>query len=154
MAEKRKKIRRSKKLILKKYSFEFLILFLIISGIFLLVEKMEIKSTFIYYIKLVFNSIIQFLQSIASVLSEFVKTREGSDIIGMGLLFTAFLLIYFRYRKMALTEWNSGENCLECETKMVRKRKEAIHRILSKLLILKVRHYFCEKCKSSKLNFK
>ena len=154
MAEKRKKLGGSNKSILKKYSFELLILFLIISGIFLLIEKMEIKSTFIYYLKLFYYYIIQLLESIVFILSDFVKTRESSDLIGMGLIFTAFLLIYFRYRKMALTEWNIGKYCPKCETKMVRKRKESIHRILSKFLFLKVRHYFCEKCNSSKLNFK
>ena len=154
MTGKRKKIKRRGKSFIKRYTFELLILFLILTGVFLLVENMEIKSTIIYYVNGLMKFNLQFLQSIITSLSGFIQSREGSDIIGMGLIFLAIILLYFRYRKMILTEWNSGKNCPECESKMVRKRKESKHKILAKIFFLKVRHYFCAKCNESKLNFR
>ncbi len=154
MTEKRKKIKHRRKSFIKRYSFELLILFLILTGVFLLVENMEIKSIIIYYVTGLMKFGLQFFQSIITSLSGFIQSREGSDIIGMGLIFLAIILLYFRYRKMILTEWNSGKNCPECESKMVRKRKESKHKILAKIFFLKVRHYFCAKCNESKLNFR
>jgi hypothetical protein len=154
MSEKRKKHKHHNKLILKKYSFEFSILFLILIGAFLLVENFELKLIVLQFGKFLFISFVNLLKSITYIISEFISTREGSDIIGMSLIFTAILLTYFRYRRMALTEWNSGKICPECELKMIRKRKELKYKILSKILFLRIRHYFCEKCKTSRLNFK
>ena len=154
MTGKRKKIKRRGKSFIKRYTFELLILFLILNGVFLLVENMEIKSTIIYYVNGLMKFSLQFLQSIITSLSGFIQSREGSDIIGMGLIFLAIILLYFRYRKMILTEWNSGKNCPECESKMVRKKKESKHKIIAKIFFLKVRHYFCAKCNESKLNFR
>lgn len=151
---KRKKSTRRKKSFIKKYSFEFLILFLITSGIFLLVENLEIKSTILAYIKFIFKYILNFTQNIFSSFSSFIASREGSDIIGMILISTAFILIYYRYRKMVLTDWNCGKECLECESKMLRKRKDTFHKILARILFVKIRHYFCEKCNTSRLNFR
>ena len=130
MTGKRKKIKRRGKSFIKRYTFELLILFLILNGVFLLVENMEIKSTIIYYVNGLMKFSLQFLQSIITSLSGFIQSREGSDIIGMGLIFLAIILLYFRYRKMILTEWNSGKNCPECESKMVRKKKESKHKII------------------------
>ena len=154
MTEKRKKIKRRRNSLIKRYSFELLILFLILTGVFLLVENMEIKSTIIYYVTGLMKFGLQFFQSIITSLSGFIQSREGSDIIGMGLIFLAIILLYFRYRKMILTEWNSGKNCPGCESKMVRKKKESKHKILAKIFFLKVRHYSCAKCNESKLNFR
>jgi len=154
MTGKRKKIKRRGKSFIKRYTFELLILFLILTGVFLLVENMEIKSTIIYYVNGLMKFSLQFLQSIITSLSGFIQSLEGSDIIGMGLIFLAIILLYFRYRKMILTEWNSGKNCPECESKMVRKKKESKHKIIAKIFFLKVRHYFCAKCNESKLNFR
>jgi hypothetical protein len=151
---KRKKNTRRKKNFIKKYSFELLILFLITSGVFLLVENLEIKSTILAYIKYILKYILSFLQNIFSSFSTFISTREGSDIIGMLFILTAFILIYFRYRKMAITDWNCGKNCPECESKMIRKKKDPIHKILARILFIKIRHYFCEKCNTSRLNFR
>ena len=143
---KRKKSTQRKKPIIKKYSIELLILFLIISGIFLLVENLEIKSMILAHIKF----ILSFIQNL---FSSFIESREGSDIIGMILISTAFILIIFRYRRMAITDWNYGKECPECESKMLRKRKDTFHKILARILFVKVRHYFCEKCNTSRLNF-
>jgi len=151
---KRKKSTQRKKSIIKKYSFEFLILFLISMGIFLLVENLEIKSTVLAYIKFILIYVLKFIQNIFSSISLFIDSREGSDIIGMILISTAFILIYFRYRKMAITEWNCGKECPECESKMLRKRKGTFHKILARILFVKIRHYFCEKCNTSRLNFR
>ena len=92
MTEKRKKIKRRKRLFIKQYSFDFLILFLILTGVFLLVENMEIKSNIIYYFNRLMKFILKFLQSIFTQLSGFMQSREGSDIIGMGLIFLAIIL--------------------------------------------------------------
>ena len=124
MGTKSKKTTERKKSIFKKYSFEFLILFLLTTGVFLLFENLEIKSTILYYINVSFKSILQFIQNIFSSFSRFLLTREGSDIIRMMLLFTTLILLYFRYHKIA------------------------------RILFVKVKHYFCEKCNTSILNFR
>jgi len=122
-----------KKSLFTKYSFELLILFLLFTGVFLLVENMEIKTTIVIYLNVLMKTSLQIFQFIIITFTDFFQSREGSDIIGIGLIFIAIILLYFRYKKIFLTKWNSGKNCSECETKMVRKRKEFKHIMLAKI---------------------
>ena len=63
-------------------------------------------------------------------------------------------IVFKKYRKIVITKWDCGKECPECELKMYRKKKYTLHKIIERVLFLKVKHYFCKNCNTSRLNFR
>ena len=136
-----------------KYKFEFLILFLIFFGLFLLLEDFELKKfireSFIYIISTFKHLIFYFYRSTL----EFFLKIEFSDIIGLVLLFIAFFLVLIRWRNELINKYPSFEFCLVCKGKSQRIRRKLYIKIFGFFFRLKIRKYQCKDCnlKSYKL---
>ena len=116
------------------------------SGIFLLFEKMHIKSELLSF----FNTIILFIKEIILSILLFVTniiTRiEISDLVGMILIFISLILIYRRIRIRIIQRFNQLSDCPKCGQDLNRKRRTINQKILSWILYAKIMNYSCSKC--------
>ena len=53
-----------------------------------------------------------------------------------------------------INEWNCGKEFPERDSTILRKRKDTLHKIIARILFVKVRYYFCEKRNTSRLNIR
>ena len=116
------------------------------SGIFLLFEKMQIKSELLSF----FNTIILFIKEIILSILLFVTniiTRiEISDLVGMILIFISLILIFRRMRIRIIQRFNQLSDCPKCGKDLHRKHRTRNQKILSWILHMKMMHYSCRKC--------
>ena len=149
MAGKKRERSKKRKIIsiVKKYNFEFFIAFLILLGLFLLLEDFELK-------KFLKNFSIQTYESIKHIIFLFLRSIfeylieiESSDIIGLILIFFAIMLIFFRWRNNLIYKYSSSEFCFNCKGKLHRIRRKIKIKIFAFLIRLKIKKYQCIDCK-------
>ena len=130
----------------KTYRYEIIILVLFLLGIFLLLEKMEIKK-FIY--NLLKNSFIYLGNSIQFLIEKiklFVSGIETSDIVGYLLISIAIFMVLHRLRDRMINRKSFLSNCPKCNGSLHRIHRKSLHRIIGFILYIEVRNYSCKKC--------
>jgi hypothetical protein len=94
--------------IIKDYWLEFLVLISLAFGLFLIVEPFEIAKTLI-------DNIANYDQGMASMLTEVypaIQQRVSADLMGLILLFIAFLVLYYRARNRFIKySYNFIDSC-------------------------------------------
>ena len=147
MKQKRKGITRPKKKVFhKEFSFEIKVIILFTLGIFLLVEKLEIKNYILGFIKTVLFAIgdgIKFVRDIVMVL---YKKFEVSDIVGISLILYVIILIANRWRERMIDRHANLTCCIKCGGDIKRVRKNWKHKALGILYFVSVKHYQCKNC--------
>lgn len=145
-SHRHRKSKRHEKSIVREFSMEIFIGFIFLIGVFLLFEKMEIKSY-------VFNGIVSFFQAITRAFSDFLGTILGateifetSDIVGTILIMVAFFMLSFRVRQKAILRFHELSVCPDCGGDLIHIHRTIIQRIASKLFFLKIRRYQCKSC--------
>ena len=78
---KRKRISRSNVSFLNEYSYEIKVGFLFVLGVFLLVEKLEIKHYIYTFVRGTLFLIGDMIQSLAGGMEFIIGTFEASDIV-------------------------------------------------------------------------
>jgi len=149
MPGKRKERSKKRKIIsiVKKYNFELLTGILLFFGLFLLLEDFELKEFIKNFSTRIYESVKYFIFYFYTSAFEFILKIEGSDIIGLILIFSAILLIFLRWRNNLIYQYSSSEFCFNCKGKLQRiKRKNKI-KIFAFLIRLKVKKYQCKDCK-------
>jgi len=138
--------RRPKHSFWNEYRFEIIVVFLLTTGIFLLVEKMEIKVTVYRWVRTFIivsaNAISDTAQSIFQLFHEV----ETSDIIGIILIIIALFMIYLRVRKRTIFRYATLYECPNCSGDLRRIHRKLRHRILGLLLWTEVKHFSCKTC--------
>ena len=130
MKRKRKKPNNSKNIsVFKEYSFELTVFSMVIFGIFLLVEKMEISQTFFRLIKNALFFFADLIKSIRDLLINTLNVLEISDMVGVILIVFALYLILIRIRIRLLTNYPKVYACQHCES------SSKLKRIQKKLLL-------------------
>jgi len=131
---------------ISEYKFEITISLMISTGIFLLVEKMEIKAA-------LFRWLIVFLKwsafAIKRVLGFVVGVLRGietSDLVGIFLILTAVFLILWRRRSRMILRHPLLETCPECGKFIMRGHRSWKQRILGLLIRVDIRNYYCGHC--------
>ena len=154
MKRKRKRPNNSKKISLfKEYSFELTVFSMVIFGIFLLVEKMEISQTLFRLIKNVLFFFADLIKAIRDLLVNALTILELSDMVGVVLILFAFYLILIRIRFRLLTIYPKVFECQHCNSssKLKRIQKKLKHRIIHFVLRLRVYYYQCQDCYKKQL---
>ncbi|HUT12955.1 MAG TPA: hypothetical protein VMY42_20840 [Thermoguttaceae bacterium] len=154
MAKRRQKKQHEKKShsdpsFFKKYRFEISVGVFLALGFFLVIERMQIKSTllagFTWLVRAVHNSLAGLGNGISSVFTDF----ETSDIVGAVLILVALGMVAHRIRARVLANHpDLQEDCPKCGGNLDRIRCDPAHRLLGTLLRVRIRHYSCRNCAS------
>ena len=154
MKRKRKKSNNSKDISLfKEYSFELTVFSMVIFGVFLLVEKMEISQTLFRFIKSVLFFFADLIKTIRDLLVNALNILELSDMVGVILILLAFYLILIRVRFRLLVIYPKVYECQHCNSssKLKRIQKKLKHRIIHFVFRLRVYYYQCQDCYKKQL---
>jgi hypothetical protein len=147
MAQKRKGIAKPRhQPFFKEYNFEITVLFLIALGIFLLVEKMEIKHYIFVFIKTILFTVGDFIKLLRDGTIFVVDKFEVSDLVGISLILFALFLIANRWRERMIVRYSVLKNCPECGGNLHRIRREFNHKLTSFFYFIEVKHYHCKIC--------
>ena len=135
----------SKASFFKRYRVEIFAVCLLALGIFLLVERLEIK-------KVMYRQMLWLAEPIKSFASFLVTTLVGvqkSDIVGLVLMVMAVCLIAWRVRFRAINRHKDVDavaGCPNCSENLIRLPKKPIHRLLELLFQVRIRRFSCAKC--------
>jgi len=149
MKRKRKKpLDKKRKSFFKEYNFEITVLSMIILGVFLLVEQMEISQTIFNFVKKIIFLFADMIKAIRDKFYEIFNWIEVSDLVGLVLIGFAGFLITIRTRIRLLTKYQKIRECPECKPgyKLKRIQKKLKHRIINLILRLRVYNYQCQNC--------
>jgi hypothetical protein len=133
---------------LRKYWGEILGAILLALGIFLLVEKLEIKA--VIYSKLVW--LVQQLGRFFSSLFSWVGSVEFSDYVGLLLVVGAVVLIGARFRARIIkrhADRGPLHRCPKCGERTKRVPGRIDQRMVAFLFRVRIRRYTCRKCSHS-----
>lgn len=130
----------------EEYRFELTVTLLFSLGMFLLLEKMEIKR-FVWSgvrtaAKYVAESITHLLTSIVSI----IRSVETSDIAGLILILIAGILVLNRIRIRTIGRMSLPNECPKCGGSFQRIHRTISHRILEIIMFAEIKHYRCKKC--------
>ena len=154
MKRKRKRPKISKNISLfKEYSFELTVFSMVIFGIFLLVENMEISQTIFNSVKIILFFFADLIKAIRDLLINTLNVLELSDVVGVVLILFAFYLILIRIRIRLLTIYPKIYECQHCNSssKLSRIKKKLKHRIIHFVLSVRVYYYQCQDCYKKQL---
>lgn len=144
--KRRRKTRRHEKSIFREFSVEIFIGIMFLFGVFLLFERMEIKSYVFNGIVGLFKTVTtSFSNAISSVLG-LTEVFETSDIVGVALIVIAFLLLTVRVRQKTIIRYHDLDSCPECEEDLIHIHRNPLQRLASKIFFLKIRRYKCKSC--------
>jgi len=130
----------------QKYRFELTVLVLLALGVFLLVEKLEIKAFVFRQLKRLILGIATNISSLTNRLFSLLMEVETSDIVGILLILTALGMVFYRIRNRYILRHGPLRSCLKCGSDMQRTHRRLRHRILGLILWADVRYYSCKKC--------
>ena len=154
MKRKRKKsISEKQGSFLKEYNFEITVFAMLVLGVFLLVEKMEISQTLFNIIKNLIFLFADFIKTVRDSIYHTLNWLELSDLVGVILILFALYLIALRIRFRLLLIYPKIYECQNCDSKNKLKRipKKFKHRIIHFALRLRVYYYQCENCYKKQL---
>jgi hypothetical protein len=129
------------------YWFEFTVVALLGLGIFLLLERLQIKAAVYHFAVRHLSGLWASIRSAGRTTLDWLHEVETSDLVGFALIITAFVLMFWKLRLRALKRHPYIANCPECNADMHRIRCKPIHRLLGLLLWIRITHYSCCKCK-------
>ena len=143
---RKRKSKRHKISFLRHFSFEIIIAFLFLFGVFLLFEEMEIKT-------FVFRGILSFFQTFSHGFSDFLgailgglSVIETSDVVGTLFIIIAFILLIWRARQKAILRYSDLTVCPECRGELMHVHRNTLQRLTSTVLRLKIRRFKCKEC--------
>lgn len=147
MPQKRKGIAKPRqKPFFQEYNFEITVLFLIALGVFLLVEKMEIKHYIYEFVKGILFTVGDFFKLLRDGTIFIVDKFEVSDLVGISLILFALFLIANRWRERMIERYSVLRNCPECGGNLHRIKREFNHKLTSLVFFVEVKHYHCKTC--------
>jgi hypothetical protein len=129
---------------IKEYSIELISAGLLIIGIFLMVERFEIRGTILTGLTNVFNAILSFLKKILTGASSRAVELSLSDALGSLLILLAvgFIVWRIRYRFQNGRRWAS-DFCPKCSGPIQRVHRSARDRVLGAAFFPDARRYRC-----------
>jgi len=137
--------RRIRKL-LKLYSFEIALFFLISTGLFLLVVDVDLKENIRHLLTVTYSFTKEFLKIILYNLTGGFKIIKLSNLLGFLILLICFYLTYKRWRDRLIKSNNVLKTCEKCNSKLNRINKTNLLKLLGFFMRLKIRLYECDKC--------
>ncbi len=144
---KRKGIKKEKhKSFLKEYNYELTAVSLILLGIFLLVENLEIKYYIYIFLQKIFFSLIFILSKIFNAFVIIIKQFETSDIVGIALTLIGFYMLLKIWRDREVSRNSYLQNCPECGGNLRRIPRTSKQKVSGIIFGSKIKHYSCNIC--------
>jgi len=140
------KSKRHEKSLVSAFKFEIFIGFLFLLGVFLLFEKMEIKTYLFHGIVGLFQTITHWFNELVAGFVEGIQYFETSDIVGIILILLAIFLLGHRIRQKAIWRFSGLSSCPECGGDLVNVHRTQLQRLTAILFRLKIRRYKCKSC--------
>ena len=114
----------------QEYSFEFIVIGLFGLGVFLLMEKMSIKSYIGKFFVTIVKGIIDFISTLFETVTNYLSQIETSDIVGILLIFASFVLVYMRIRFRIIQRHAYLPECPSCGGDLRRIHRHPKYKIL------------------------
>ena len=144
---KRKGIKKGKhKSFFKEYNYEMTAVFLILLGIFLLVENLEIKYYIYLFLQKIFFSLIFVFSKILNSFLIIIKQFETSDIVGVALTLIGFYMLLRIWREREISRNSYLQNCPECGGNLRRIPRTSRQKVSGVIFGSKIKHYSCNIC--------
>ena len=146
MAKKKKRKTRSVNPVfnfLKNYNFEIIAIILFGLGVFLLLEKMEIKA---YLYKILVELLVGTLNFLNAIKRAIAIDIETSDLVGIAFIGVAIILIIIRARQRMINRKSVLDICPDCGGTLHRIHRNNFHRVIAKLFLVRIKNYTCKKC--------
>jgi len=127
----------------REYRIEIAIMSLFGFGIFLLLERLEIKQTIYLWIRHYLVLIYRFVKGVWRS----ARDIEGSDMVGIILILAALYLILVRFRVRIVDFYPHRSDCPRCGVTSLRRiPRSIVHRVLQLLLNTEIRRLVCRDC--------
>ena len=130
---------------LKKFRVEILSLFLFGSGIFLLLERLEIKQ--ILYKQAVW--LLSVFQDVVSYCAGSIGGIQRSDLVGLALVAISVWIMGARFRYRMIQRHpsvNVDFPCPKCNADLKRTHRTSIHRLLQTVFRVRITRCVCHEC--------
>jgi hypothetical protein len=131
---------------LREYRIELVAVLMALLGIFLLVERMQIRVTILRIILLAWRTLSGTVGAVVREVIYRILHITVSDLIGLVLLVLSIVIVLWRVR-MRVLQRLTGSACPVCGGELRRSRRDWMDRLLS--LLLPVAPYRCrnEECR-------
>lgn len=143
---KRKRISRSEISFLNEYSYEIKVGFLFSLGVFLLVEKLEIKHYIYTFVRGTLFLIGDMIKSMAGGMEFIIGTFETSDIVGIVLILSSLFMVSKRWRERTIERNSILNDCPNCGGDFKRIHRTQYQKIQSFFWWVKIKHFECKDC--------
>ena len=146
---KGKRHRNNERSFFEEFRFEMTVFGLFASGVFLLLEKMEIKHTIWSGVKIGARFIADSLTGLLTGTVNIIKSVETSDLIGILLILFAGGMVMDRVRLRMIDRMSRPDVCPKCNGQLHRIHRKLKHRLLEVPLGAQIKHYTCKKCSNT-----
>ena len=130
----------------REYSFEFIVVGLFGLGVFLLMEKMSIKSYIGNFFVTIVKGVINFVTDLFEFVTDYLTQIETSDIVGILLICASFVLVYLRIRFRIIQRNAYLPECPSCGGDLRRIHRHPKYKILGFFLMARYKQFSCKKC--------
>lgn len=120
-------------------------------GVFLLVEKMQIKAIIWRWLVASYQGTVTFVHGGLHAVYNWFAPIEVSDFVGVGLIFASIVIMIYAFRERAIGRslpLTDGSHCLKsgCDGTFKRSRRNHVDRFTQSILRISVRPYSCRDC--------
>ena len=131
---------------LREYRIELVAALMGLLGIFLLVERMQIRVTILRIIRLAWRTLSGTVGAVLRAVIYRILRITVSDLIGLVLIALSIVIVLWRVR-VRMIQRLTGSTCPVCGGKLRRRSRDWLDRLLS--LLVPVRPYRCrnEECR-------
>jgi len=127
---------------LREYRVELIAALMALLGIFLLVERMQIRVTIFAFMCAAWRIVSGAVWAVVSAVVNRIMRTTVSDLIGLALIFLAILIVFRRLRLRLLSRLQKRRACPVCGGELHRSRRRKRDRLLA--LLVPVARYRCK----------
>ncbi len=146
MSRKKQHKTRHEKSLWKEFQSEIFIAFLFLLGVFLIVEKLEIKQTVFHSLRAMIQWAAREISTTARFIATLLAEVETSDIVGIILIFAALFLMVGRLRRKVIRRYEHLYSCPRCGNDLRRIHRSPFQKVMQVLFFVRIKHYTCKKC--------
>jgi len=130
------------RIFLRQYRFELIWLSVVALGVFLILERMNIRVTLFRWVRDGISAAVHAIEHVDNVILAFVRNTTLSDAIGYVLILGALVAIAWRtrWRLMRTPSWTTIR-CPQCDSEIHRVHRRVRDRFVG--LLIPVNRYRC-----------